>query len=300
MGWIHRGDDGLVQTRVVVGRQRLLYENERWVGPSEFRQNAQSFDAIAAETRVLPGLEFRYAYLWQINRILGDNVNGRWDSASHLFGAITNVVPYGVTTAYSYLIDLKPVPQFSLSTNGVRYEGLIPMAAVGGSVLAATLEAEFARQSRYGNNPNHFDLTYSLLQPGLTWNGTTLYAGWEQLRGNGTVAVQTPLATLFRQNGWADIFTVTPPRGLRDIHIRWMQELPDAGPFKTPKLDLRYHDFAGAGGQGQGLHYGREFDADLNGDISKFFNVGIRAAHYSAIAFSATTTKVWVYVEAHY
>ena len=211
LGWVERGADALVQTRILIGRQRLLYEDERWVGPSEFRQNAQSFDAVSAETRVLPGLEFRYAYLWQIERILGNNVNGRWDSASHLIAAITDVLPYGVTTAYSYLIDLKPVPQFSSATNGIRYEGSIPVTSIGGSVVEATLEAEVARQSSYANNPNHFDLTYSLLQPGLTWNGTTLYAGWEQLRGNGTVAVQTPLATLFRQNGWADVFTVTPP-----------------------------------------------------------------------------------------
>ncbi|TAK99623.1 MAG: hypothetical protein EPO08_15815 [Rhodospirillaceae bacterium] len=114
------------------------------------------------------------------------------------------------------------------------------------------------------------------------------------------MAVQTPLATLFRQNGWADVFTITPPRGLRDLHIRWMQELPDAGPFKMPKLDLRYLDFASAGGQGRRLHYGCEFDADLSAGISEFFTLGVRAAHYSAVAFNATTTKLWVYVEVHY
>src|SRR5437762_2864022 len=80
------------------------------------------------------------------------------------------------------------------------------------------------------------------------WRGSTLAAGWEHLGGNGVVALQTPLATLHRHNGWADIFTVTPANGLRDLHVRFLQELPDLGPAKNPKLDVRFHDFAAARG----------------------------------------------------
>ncbi|TAL02836.1 MAG: hypothetical protein EPO08_05900, partial [Rhodospirillaceae bacterium] len=30
LGWVDRGSDGLARTRVIAGRQRILYENERW------------------------------------------------------------------------------------------------------------------------------------------------------------------------------------------------------------------------------------------------------------------------------
>ncbi len=299
VGWIDRGADGLARARVVAGRQRILYDNERWVGPSEFRQNAQSFDAVSAESQVAEAFSLRYAYLWKINRVLGNNPpNGRWQSDSHLIGATTSLVPYGVTTAYANLLDLAPAPQFSSATYGLRYDGKV---TVGTTDL--TLEAEFARQTDYGLNPRDYGLTYSLIKPGVvlgTYGTTTLSAAWEQLRGNGLVAVQTPLATLHRHNGWADVFTVTPPRGLREFSVRWLQELPDLGPLKMPKLDVRFLDFASAGGAGAGLHYGHEWDADLNVSLGGPFVMGVRAARYDADRFDTDTTKFWIYFEAKY
>ena len=68
-----------------------------------------------------------------------------------------------------------------------------------------------------------------------------------------------------------------------------------------PKLDLRYLDFASAGGTRPSSSItAAEFDADLSAILSKYFTIGVRAAHYSAIAFGATTTKLWGYVEVHY
>jgi len=299
LGWVDRGDDGVVRTRIIAGRQRLLNDNERWIGPSEFRQNAQSFDAVSLTTNILPNVALRYAYLWQINRIFGNNTDGRWDSNSHLIGASANLVPYGLTTAYAYLLDFRQAPLFSSSTYGLRYDGTVPLSSAGARTLALTLEAEVARQTDYGRNPGNFGVTYSLVRPGLTWGDTTLSAGWERLGSNGVFAVQTPLATLHRQNGWADIFSVTPARGLRDLHVRLMQNLPDFGPFTLPKLDLRYHDFSSAGPGGR-IHYGREWDADLNAAVSRNFIIGFRAARYSAISFGKDTTKLWGYVEFHY
>jgi hypothetical protein len=285
----------MARARVVAGRQRLLYDNERWIGPSEFRQNAQSFDAVSAEAVLDPALSVRYAYLWRINRVLGNNPGGRWHSASHLLGASTTLVPYGLTTAYAYLLDLAPVPLLSSATYGVRYEGKAPLGP-----FDATLEAEFARQSDYGANPRRYALTYSLFKPGIVYRKTTLSFGWEQLRGNGIAAVQTPLATLHRHNGWADVFTTTPPRGLRELQLRWLQEFSDLGPLKMPKLDLRFLDFASAGGTGPALHYGHEWDGDFNVTLGGPLTAGIRAARYEADRFDTDTTKVWLYVEVHY
>ncbi len=299
VGWVDRGADSMARSRVVAGRQRIIYDNERWIGPSEFRQNAQSLDAVSAETQISQALSLRYAYLWQVNRVLGNNPpNGRWESDSHLIGATTSVVPYGVTTAYAYLLDLMPAPQLSSATYGLRYDGKVTVGTTD-----VTLEAEFARQSDYGRNPRDYALTYSLIKPGVVlgaYGGTTLSVAWEQLRGNGLVAVQSPLATLHRHNGWADVFTTTPPRGLREFSVRWLQELPDIGPLKMPKLDLRYLDFASADGTGGGLHYGREYDADLNVSLGGPFVVGFRAARYDADRFDTDTTKFWIYFEAKY
>lgn len=291
-GWTQAGADGMTGTRFVVGRQRIAYENERWVGPGNFRQNDQTFDAAAVETRIVPELSVRYAYVNRINRILGNNTNGAWDSNSHFAGASTTVVPFGVTTAYAYLLDLKPVPQFSSATYGARYDGLHENGP-----FAFGVEAEIARQTDYAANPRNYAVTYALVRSSLKWNDSTLYAGWENLGSNGVAAVQTPLATLHRHNGWADMFLTTPVNGLHDLHVRFFQELPDFGPMKTPKLDVRFHDFSAARG---GAHYGSEFDFDLNATVLSRVTTGVRFASYNADAFDSDTKKVWVYLEFQY
>jgi hypothetical protein len=296
LGWTKANADGLAQARAVIGRQRLAYESERWVGPGAFRQNDQTFDAATIEARLTPNFTLRYAYLDRINRILGNNPGGHWKSDSHLIAATTDLVPYGWTTAYAYLLDLRPVPLLSSATYGLRYDGLMRAR----DDLSFGLEAEFARQTDHAANPLDYAVTYALLRPSVKFGdvtGTTLAVGWERLGGNGVAALQTPLATLHRHNGWADVFTNTPINGLDDLHVRVMQELPDAGFLKKPKIDLRYHFFEAARG---GLKYGREFDADANASLLGWATIGMRFARYEARGFDADATKLWFYVEFQY
>ncbi len=294
VGWTRPDADGMSVARVVLGRQRIMYDNERWIGPSNFRQNDQTFDAFTAEGQVIPGVNARYAYLNRINRVLGNNPNGHWGSDSHLLSVATNKTPFGIATAYAYLLDLNPVPRLSSATFGVRYDALVQYR----DDLAFGLEAELARQSDYAGNPGSYGLTYFLLRPMVKWNDETLLAaGWERLGGNGIDAVQTPLATLHRHNGWADVFLTTPVNGLDDKHVRLMQELPDAGWFKSPRLDLRFHDFHAARG---GAHYGVEWDADLNFSVLSRATLGVRFARYDAKSYDTDTTKAWFYIEVQY
>ncbi len=295
LGWAAVDADGFAQTRAVVGRQRIFYDNERWVGASEFRQNAQSFDAVTFETRLIPRFSLRYAYVDKVHRVLGDNFGGRWQMSSHLIGATTNVVPFGVTTAYAYLLDNKVVPALSSATYGLRYEGTVPLAYYPYGDFNGLLELEVARQSDYGANPRTFELPYGKISAGFSWYKTLIAGSYERLGGNGVVAVQTPLATLHRHNGWADVFTTTPANGLREVSARILQELPDMGPFKGPKLDLRYLDFRSAGGVSQ--HYGKEWDADLNTSLNGWLTVGVRAARYTADRFDTNTLRVFTYLE---
>jgi len=297
VGWSMADKNDLTHTRAVVGRQRFNFENERWVGAVGFRQNDQTFDAAMLETRPIEGVSLRYAYVDRVNRILGNNPGGHWRSDSHMFGATTSLVPFGLVTAYAYLLDLRPVPVLSSATYGLRYDALVQ----ANDDLSFGLEAEVARQTDYAANPQNYALTYALIRPNVKWASaagmTMLAAGWERLDGNGLSAVQTPLATLHRHNGWADVFLNTPANGIDDFHVRVMQEFPDLGFVKSPKLDLRYHRFNAANG---GARYGEEFDADINGNILGRTTVGLRFAKYNAKSFDTDTTKLWLYVEFQY
>lgn len=175
VGWTRVDADGMSGARAVLGRQRIAYDNERWVGPVAFRQNDQTFDAMTAEGQIVPGVNARYAYLNRVNRVLGNNPNGHWGNDSHLISVATNKTPYGITTAYAYLLDLKPVARMSSATFGVRYDALVQYR----DDLAFGLEAEIARQSDYAGNPNNYGVTYTLLRPMVKWNDDTLLSiGW--------------------------------------------------------------------------------------------------------------------------
>jgi hypothetical protein len=184
------------------------------------------------------------------------------------------------------------VPQFSSATFGVRYDSM----ATGGEAFWG-LEAELARQTDYRGNTADFALTYALLRPSIHYMDSTIFVGAEWLEGNGRSAVQTPLATLHRHNGWADVFNTTPPNGLRDVHVRYLQELPDVGPVKTPRLDLRLHHFTNDNGA---ITYGTEYNADVNVSVMGYAIVGVRWARYEAKRFASDTEKLWLYVEARF
>jgi hypothetical protein len=276
----------------VLGRQRLAYDTERWIGAGSFRQNDQTFDAVALEGRPLPHIAVRYSYIDRVNRILGNNPNGHWRANSHAFGVTTDLVPYGLLTGFAYLLDLAPVPHLSSATYGVRYD----TTATGGDAMFG-LEAEIARQTDYARNPADFVVTYALVRPSLHWQDTTLFAGVEWLGGNGRNALQSPLATLHRHNGWADVFNTTPAQGLRDIHVRYLQELPDLGLIKKPRFDLRLHHFTSDDGS---IAYGTEYNADVNVSVKGYATLGVRWARYEANSFGSDTQKVWLYVETRF
>ncbi len=184
---------------------------------------------------------------------------------------------------------------FAKCSHYLRRNQAVPEVSSG---LTFGVEAEIARQTDQGANPTSFALTYALLRPAVRWNDmTTLSIGWEHLGGNGVAAVQSPLATLHRHNGWADVFTTTPVNGLRDVHLRVMQELPDVGFLSNPRIDFRYHDFRATRG---GSHYGTEWDVDVNFSVLSRATLGLRYAAYNAKRFDSDTEKLWLYLEFQY
>ena len=78
-------------TRMTLGRQVLLYDNQRFFGNSGWRQNQQTFDALDVEHRFDNGLTLRYSYLDRVQRVFGeDNPTpslARWQLDAHLLRA---------------------------------------------------------------------------------------------------------------------------------------------------------------------------------------------------------------------
>jgi hypothetical protein len=272
-----------------LGRQRINLDNQRWVGAVGWRQNDQTFDAAMATVNPSSSTSLSYGYAWRVNRIFGpDSPMGTWrDTDIHMMRASATIANVGSITAYGYLLDIPAAPTSSSQTWGLRFTGQQSL----GENVALTYAAEFARQSDHGNHPRDYSQSYIMLQPGVRYGPVTLRLGFERLGGNGTDAVQTPLATLHAFNGWADKFLRTPATGLRDISVDATVRPISNGPFRNSSLRLVYHDFRSTRGD---IHYGREWDAQLTIPIRQGWSVALKYSNYDADRFASDTQKLWL------
>lgn len=282
------------QADVVAGRQRIVLGNARFVGNVGFRQNEQTYDAVKTVVRPTKDLAVTYAYIDRVHRIFGHHsVQGEWDSDSHLIQADFKTA-FGQLTGYGYLLDFDNAPAQSGATWGARFAGSRPLRPG----LAVTYEAEFANQTDYGASPTDFELGYLDLGVGLKGPVHWASVGLERLDGDGRRGFQTPLATLFAHQGWADVFLTTPSGGVRDLNLRAGTTVK-VGPKSLPvKLQVAAHDFTDDDGS---RRYGREIDLMAGVPLTKLLSAEVRAAFFDGARVGfADRHKVWLTLEAKY
>ncbi len=200
---------------LTIGRQRINLDDQRFVGSVGWRQNEQTFDAVRAEATLGPvSLDGTYAI--QQDSIFGSEAGPRrsMDGDFVFLGAGAKLGPL-TAKAFAYLLDYDEAFAFANSsqTYGGRVVGSVPLSkAVKLNVLAS-----YARQSSLGSNPVAYDADYLAGELGLTAKGFTLTGGYEKLGAASTPgkSFQTPLATLHKFNGWADLFLTTPAAQIR-------------------------------------------------------------------------------------
>jgi hypothetical protein len=253
-------------TKFVIGRQRILIGNNRFVGNAGWRQHEQTFDAISTVNNSLPDLTLTYAYLYRINRVYGPDIPvpsttaaagagqaNYFKSSSHVInGAYSGVLGLRLE-AYAYLLDLAApsyatlavqqaaTAKLSTQTYGARADYSVGLM----DDVGAKLSGEFANQTSYASNPLSFNLNYYLAEGSATWHGITALGGYEAMEGNGAIGFSTPLATLHAFDGWADMFLATPANGLKDLYGKASYTLPlgDWG-MKAFNPSVIYRSFA--------------------------------------------------------
>lgn len=272
-----------VQARL--GRQRLDFGNQRWIGAVGWRQNEQTFDALALEGTPRPGMNLRFAWLDRVHRVAGDRARAPLARERDLS---TRAMELGWTrgalrwTGYAFLHDDRDVPSASTATWGLR--------AVADHVRDGRgwgLALELARQRDHAGNPLDFAHGYWLVEPAYTLRGTRLRAGWEHLGGDGRHALQTPLATLHAFNGWADRFAITPAGGLDDRY------LGAAGRAGKGDWNLAWHDYRADTGPRHGSEWNAAFGWPLRADLKLL----AKAAHYRAGHHGRDAGKFWLQLE---
>lgn len=272
---------------VTVGRQRLLFANQRWIGNSGWRQHEQTFDAIATEWQLRDGLVLRHAWLDRVHRVAGDDARDPLARERRLDSHYAELAwQRGAwqVAPYALLHRDRDVAGASTATRGVRVSR--DRIADGQGCRVAV---EVANQVGAGANPRDFSHAYRLLEPACAVRGVLLRAGFERLGGDGTHALQAPLGTLHAFNGWADKFNATPPAGLDDRYVgaggKWRGRM---------EWQLAWHDYRSAAGAAR---YGREWDVSLGFPLSRRVKALAKAAGYRAEGFGRDTRKLWLQLE---
>ena len=282
---------GLTDTEVVLGRQRIVLGNARFVGNVGFRQNEQTFDAVRVTTKAFKPMTLSYAYVGRVHRIFGrDSAQGEWNSDSHLFFADART-PAGQLTGYGFLLDFSNAPTPSSATWGARLAGARPL----GGEWQATYALEYARQTDYGSQPLNFDLDYVLAEAGAKKGPFAAALTFERLDGDGARGFQTPLATLHIYQGWADVFLNTPAAGIRDLQAQASWTIANPALAHSLKFTAAWHDFADADGS---LSYGNEFDLAASATINPHWSAELKAASFDGdLPAFRDRTKLWLTLE---
>lgn len=288
------GNTSLPGTTVTVGRQRIVLDDQRFVGNVGWRQNEQTFDAIRVVNQSVPHLTLDVTYLDQINRVFGpESSQGRYHGDSVLANVSYEAAP-GRLTAFAYRIDIDPlagVPaavRDASDTYGIRFAGSRPLQAVKLSYVAS-----YATQQQAARNPLSFDLDYYLGEVNAAYGSYSIGAGVEILEGNGVKGFTTPLATLHRFQGWADKFLTTPVDGIDDRYVTAGFARPRWAALDTFSIAAAYHRYQAERGS---LRYGSE--ADLQAQARWQHLTGtLKYAAYRADRLLTDTTKWWLQLE---
>lgn len=287
-----------VDTSLVVGRQRILLGDQRFVGNAGWRQHEQTFDAASVTNTSLPGLTASYAYLDRVNRVYGPSApvpatgpTGAFHCDCHIldlsYSGISNLTIEG----FGLLLDIAQnngpkltkfaISKLSTETFGARGEYKMPLVAG----FTADLIGTYAHQSNYRENPVSADLNYWRGEGSLGFADVTATVGYEGMEGSGKLGFSTPLATTHLYDGWADMFLNTPANGLSNFYVKGSYSAAPVARMlhvSSVTATVVHRDFATDLTNGNPDHgLGTEWDEALELGITKSASVLLQFADYN-------------------
>ena len=272
-------------TTTIIGRQRIILDNARFIGNVGFRQNEQTYDAVTVTNQSIPDFIFYYGYIDTVHRIFGDDApqpaQREFKSSSHLIKMDYKGQKSTKLTLYAYLLDLNNAAANSSNTYGMQYSG----SRKSENEMILKWHVEFAHQTDANNNPSNYEANYFHVTAS-TYKCFTLGAGYELFGSDNNQGFRTPLATLHKFNGWSDVFLSTPSQGLEDIYlmagISLMKDLP---------AKITGHWFTAEEGS---QDYGYEIDAVISRKMNKHWSILAKYSYFNGENGFADRQKFWL------
>jgi len=271
---------------IILGRQRIIFDNSRFIGNVGWRQNEQTFDAALWRYEKTKNIKVTLAYLANVNRIFGNShpVSSDIRMDTLLANAKFKVGQAGDLVVFGYFIDYQDAPTSSNKTLGFRFDGKHELEGE----WFWTHDLSYADQSDYQDGSSLIDAAYYSASLGFGFGPFSFSATQEVLEGDGNYAFVTPLATVHAFNGWADRFITTPTNGILDRFVTFNYKK------NLWNVIVRAHQFEADTGNAD---YGNEIDALVTRKLSKRTSLGLKAADFNSDGFGPDITKLWAFCQ---
>jgi hypothetical protein len=298
----------LPDTTVVLGRQRLNLDDQRFLGNSGWRQNEQTYDALRVTNKSVKNLTVDLGYFNQANRFFGpESPQGRYEG-DNFFTNVAYQTPIGKVTGFAYLFDFDALTSFpglttaqaaalnpmrsSSDTFGVRFSGDRTISKVKFGYTAS-----YANQDSNKDNPLDYSLSYRLAEVSAGFKQFSVGLGQEFMEGNGTAGFSTPMGTLHKFQGWADKFLATPANGMDDRYVNVGFSTKNLGRFDSFSASVVYHTYQT---DRASVDLGDEINVQLQAKWKRFVGT-VKYADYAAAGETPVTyrdtSKLWAQLD---
>ena len=229
------------ETYLKVGIEELNINNERFIGSDDFRQTPQSFNLIGIDSHLNEDIEFQLYYIYAIQGVdIQDKIRYGYNIVTNLDMQIASMINL---QGYIYMLGSYH------NTYGLSLSGEVKG---DNSYLKYRFESAYQGDATLNNSPNIVKIPgiqgkptassfyYNALLD-IKLDGTLFAFSYESLGSsqNSNPAFYTPLASLHKFNGDADLFLNTPDVGLQDIKLKLGYDTSNLG-----KLYMDAHYFS--------------------------------------------------------
>ncbi|MGL6159670.1 alginate export family protein [Microbulbifer sp.] len=269
--------------KATAGRQRIVLDDQRFVGGVAWRQNEQTFDGYRFRYGRDGALRLDYSYIYNVNRIFGeDSEQGNLEGDIQIFRTGYPLTENHKLVFLAVDLQLEHAVDASSRTLALRYSGAF------GPVNA---QLGYARQTEAGDSGLDYSAPYYLAELDTDFGPVNVRLGYEELGADNGVGFSTPLATLHKFQGFADQFLSTPADGIEDLY------LSAAGGLAGGTLSATYHRFSAVE---TSADWGSEWDLGYSRKLTEQLSATVKYASYRADAYSVDTDKLWLMLTASF
>ncbi len=255
------------------GRQRIAHGSERFLGGVAWRQNEQTYDGLRLRWEPADSWSMDASYVATVRRIFGPDDGAQpanWDGDSLFLRGEWQPAAGLTLRPFAYRVDVDPDAGFPPAAT---VDNSSDTVGVGGDWSAGplTLEGAYARQWDQGASTLDYAAGYYLARAAYEHRGVRLELSREVLGGDKGSGFRTPLATLHKFQGWADVFLTTPAGGIEDTSLAL------EGGTRALSWRVVTHRFRAEQGNQE---YGREFDLNVHWRLNDRLSLQFRFADF--------------------